>query len=376
MPKLSNYLTHIFFFSLLGSAFGFLDGASTRTKLPSRRRTNVCIYSTSYAAAYASYTTRSSHTASPAATQEKKVNPKYPNLSFEKYLANPYFAKIETTYPGLQLVHEDPFIFIVNDFLTADECARLREKASTSCHLRPQVGGGPVERTSRGVVCVNEEVPMIRSKFLQLLTTCVTSPDQLQPLKVSRYQEGQTFSKHTDAWPTEGAPVSRGWVHERDFFGDHQRPTVGCHPAKNQPNQNTLLTTFCYLNTIHGSGYTTFPNIGLHKSQDSDGNMCSFYDHPKPMDSHQRPDGSAWDWEYRDADEPLRVEPEQGMAVLHFCSTVPEHGGMCDGNVMHVAEKPDPGMEKFVCQQFVASCTEWVLPDDSLPYGRVSWDTI
>lgn len=305
----------------------------------------------------------------PATTTHRTINPAYPDLPLDKYLANPYFAKIRTDYPGLQLIHEEPFLFLVHDFLTADECARLRRKADTGT-LRPQFGGGAVERTSSGVVCVNDEVPTLRTK-LQTLTG-VSDMAQLQPLKISKYRPGQVFSKHTDAWPTEEAPVTRGWVQERDFFGDESRPTRGCYPARNQPNHNTLLTCFVYLNTVHGSGYTTFPNIGLHQSRDGG----SFYRNPTPLDTHARVDGSAWDWEYRDEADSVQIAPTQGLAVLHFCSVLPEYGGICDGNVLHVAEAPLDGQDKYVAQQFVASCTEWSLPDDSIPYGRVSWDTI
>jgi hypothetical protein len=297
-------------------------------------------------------------------------NPKYPDLAFDKYLANPYFHKINTNYPGLQLIHEEPFVFIINDLLTENECSRLRQKATNGTPLRPQIGGGSVVRTSLGVVCTNEEVPSIRTKMMDLIQ--VPDSRQLQPLKVSKYQEGQTFSKHTDAWPTDGAPIHKGWVEEPDFFGDALRNTDGCYPAKYQPNHNTILTTFVYLNTVEGSGYTCFPNIGLHKGKHGK----SFYTDPAPMDSHCRPNGQAWDWDYRDAPEPLRMEPQLGMAVLHFCSTVPDHGGLCDGNVFHIAERPAAGKEKFVSQQFVSSCPEWTLPEDSLPYGRVTWDTI
>lgn len=305
----------------------------------------------------------------------KIINPKYPSYSFDKYLENPYFQQINTAYPGLQLINEEPYIFIINNFLTPNECARLRAKADQQGMLRPQIGGGAVQRTSTGVVCIHDEVPTIQHKMMQL--TNVDDIRQLQYLKVSKYQQGQTFSKHTDAWPTEGAPISRGWVNAKDFFGDDRRRTVGCLPALEQPNHNTLLTCFVYLNDVAEGGCTCFPNIGIHAGRQG----LNFYTHPAPMDSRWRheSDGSAtaWDWDYRTpGTEPLRIQPECGMAVLHLCSLLPEHGGITDGNTMHVAEPPAPGNEKYVSQQFFSSCTEWILPDDSVPEGRVSWDTI
>jgi hypothetical protein len=319
-------------------------------------------------------------TATTTTTTHSWHNPRYPSYSFEKYLENPFFHRINTSYPGLQLIHQEPYIFIINNFLTPQECARLRAKADADdgMLLRPQIGGGSVSRTSTGVVCTREEVPTIQQKMMHL--TAIHNVQQLQYLKVSKYEPGQTFSKHTDAWPTEGAPISRGWINAADFFGDERRRTVGCIPALEQPNHNTLLTCFVYLNTIHdengggGGGCTVFPNIGIHTGQ----NNVNFYTQPSPMDSRRRQDGSAWDWEYRanKSELPVRVGPQEGMAVLHLCSLLPEHGGVTDGNVLHVAEPPALGNVKYIAQQFIASCTAWTLPEDSMPIGRVTWDTI
>lgn len=307
------------------------------------------------------------------------VNPNYVNIPFHNYLSNPYFQQIDTQYPGLQLIHENPFLFIVNDFLTNDECDRIINKATAAENdsnnnnhnalLREQVGGGSVVRTSSGVVCVDDEVPTIRRKMSEL--TNVSDMRQLQHLKISRYRPGQHFSKHTDAWPTEGAPLNRGWGMEEDFFGDYRRPVAGCVSSRDVPNHNNYLTVLVYLNDVPSGrgGCTTFPNIGMH---DGDGGE-SFYDSPTPMDSRSRPDGSPWDWEFG---KKVAIHPQRGMALLHFPSLLPEWGGICDGNTFHLAEKPDEGYEKFVCQQFISSCPDWDVPDDSMPIGRVSHDTI
>ena len=302
-----------------------------------------------------------------ATTITNKKNYLYPELPIDKYITNPYFHKINTDYPGLQLVHEEPFIFIINDFFTHDECDRLIAKTKYN-NLRPQIGGGSVERTSSGIVCVHEEVPTLRQKFVNL--TAVADTRQLQYLKVSRYQEGQTFSKHTDAWPTEYAPISKGWVPAEDFFGDYQRPTKGCMSTKNLPLHNNFMTAFVYLNDVAEGGCTSFPNIGIHTGPNGE----SFYENPAPMDSRWRlPDFGPWEWDYG---KTLRIHPQKGMAVLHFCSILPQWGGICDGNTFHIAEPPAPGNEKFVSQQFFSSCPEWEIPDDSMPIGQVSSDII
>jgi hypothetical protein len=116
-------------------------------------------------------------------------------------------------------------------------------------------------------------------------------------------------------------------------------------------------------------GSTTFTNIGLHTGVGG----RNFYEAPAPMDSRERHDGSGWDWDFGQS---MAIHPQKGMALLHFCSLLPEHGGICDGNTLHKADPPHPGHEKFVTQQFFASCQQWDLPEDSLPIGRISEDTI
>ena len=41
------------------------------------------------------------------------AHPDFPDLPFEGYLNCPLFAKINTEFPGLQLIHERPYIFLV-----------------------------------------------------------------------------------------------------------------------------------------------------------------------------------------------------------------------------------------------------------------------
>ena len=133
-----------------------------------------------------------------------------------------------------------------------------------------------------------------------------------------------------------------------------------------------FMTCLVYLNDIPlgKGGSTTFPNIGLHTGMDG----RSFYDAPAPMDSRVRDNGFQWDWEF--GGEPLVIYSQKGTALLRFCSLLPEHGGICDGNTFHRADPPDPGHKKFVTQQFFASCPNWDLPEDSFPIGRISEDTI
>jgi len=50
---------------------------------------------------------------------------RHPNLPVAGYLAQEKFHHINVDFPGVQLIHEDPFIFLIHDFVSADECSAL-----------------------------------------------------------------------------------------------------------------------------------------------------------------------------------------------------------------------------------------------------------
>ena len=50
------------------------------------------------------------------------TNPRYPSYSFKNYLENPFFPQINTSYPGLQLIHQEPYIFVINNFYNLCAC--------------------------------------------------------------------------------------------------------------------------------------------------------------------------------------------------------------------------------------------------------------
>eukprot|EP01044_Picomonas_judraskeda_P005374 COSAG03_NODE_504_length_7391_cov_53.058420_6_plen_692_part_00 len=279
--------------------------------------------------------------------QVRKNNLKYQNMNFHNYSAQPHFHQINLGYPGLQLVHEKPYIFIVNDFLSADECGLLLGKArqlqqqtiagtvSDTAGLAatdPRRGFGVVSdtRTSKGCILWNEEIPELRQRFCNLTQV---SLGQLQPLKISRYDKGDQFAKHTDAI------TLKHFENSKDHFGDAGRPLnqfgkrLGECPV---PNANRYITVFVYLNDVSSGGSTDF-----HWTQTDPG----FYDTPRLVDTDARP--------FCDEDPKtgISIQPEAGMAVIHFPAVKPEFGGITDVNAYHRGSEADD--TKFICQQFI-----------------------
>jgi len=285
-------------------------------------------------------------------------HPDFPDLPLEGYLGCPLFPRINIEFPGLQLINERPYIFLVNDFLDEAECEALMAKASKglvkqSAELRQ---GG--KRTSSGVICENKEVPAFRKRISELT---LQDESQLQHLKISKYVEGEEFTLHTDAL---SAPKDR--CSTADIFGDAMQQKDG--NAHCTPGHNRFLTVFVYLNDCKEGGCTTFPRIGIHYGEGGE----SFYDRPGPFNCSIERDGSTFNMAnaIKQHCSTIRVAPRRGLAVIHFPSLTPEHGGTVDGNVTHCSE---PAVDtKFICQQFIYSCKDSGRDTKSLPSGRLS----
>ena len=265
-------------------------------------------------------------------------------LSLEAYYGQSLFHHIDTTWPGLQLVHAKPYIFVVRDFLSATECELLMTKAAGAAAIGEQqlVGeSSATHRTSTGVVARNEEVPRLRERIAAL--TRIDTVDKLQPLKISRYEVGQLFAEHCDA--VDGAGPS---CEANDYYADAARVENGTRHVP-QPGANRFITVFVYLNDCSAGGRTRFRWLDA---------VPHFYDAPcpAPMGVTSTCTGAAGE---------VSIRPERGMAVVHFPSCVPAAGGFTDRNASHESEAAVD--TKWVCQQFVWS---HAVPRDALEGTR------
>ena len=102
-----------------------------------------------------------------------------------------------------------------------------------------------------------------------------------------------------------------------------------------------------------------FPAVGFHEGFSRGAPLAA------PLDFYSR---EAWAAGCRE----VAVAPKRGCAVVHFPAAL---DGRTDGNAMHRAEAPESG-EKYVLQQFVASCDRWRLDGSSMPDGRLSATTL
>ena len=106
---------------------------------------------------------------------------------------------------------------------------------------------------------------------------------------------------------------------------------------------NRIVTVFVYLNTVEHGGRTRWRWLN-HDACDGGGAGAAFYVSPRPGSGRTDIIGGSG--------PELSVSPEEGLAVVHFPSTLPEYGGVTDYNVWHEA------------------CAPTSLPTRSLPFGR------
>jgi len=161
----------------------------------------------------------------------------YPSVPLNQYVDDGNFHHINKHYPGLQLIHKDPCIFLVPNLLSPEQCKNLIMKGGqffkhSTTTLQGDEGESCVHEETRSSWDVRipfDEVPQTQNLFSEVLNIGVK---QMEPLKLIMYQKGQFFKPHYD----EGGAG---------------------HLARR------IITMFVYLNTCESGGETNFPRCGI-----------------------------------------------------------------------------------------------------------------
>ena len=162
------------------------------------------------------------------------------------------------------------------------------------------------------------------------------------------------FGEHLDASAHNGSDVfKRRGQPSHDYYGDRIIAERGMWTTRGKPCHNRFCTVFCYLNDVEEGGSTSFTWIGKHLGKDGKG---TFYETPNSFSTVRLPSATptpSLPWLHRHrkhrhnhrhdhrynhhryckvlpkgkASPPLRIQPERGMAVVHFPCTTPETGG-------------------------------------------------
>jgi len=250
----------------------------------------------------------------------------------------PFHSLPKCSFSRLRVLSERPPICLAPNLLTRTECRTLIAKAEASSLKQQTFDSAGGERTSSGCVLRNEEVPTLRRRFADLTGAALS---QLQPLKVSRYLEGERFDVHTDAIRGDRREIP---LDPEDWWDDSSRATHGV-PGAPFSGCNRIITIFVYLNDVALGGRTRWRWTD-HDAHEGGSVGATFYDRPRPSAARINHAGSGPE---------VAVTPTEGLGVLHFPATRPETGGYTDVNAYHEAEPPGRGCVKWVAQQFIWS---------------------
>jgi len=154
----------------------------------------------------------------------------------------PVFNGVNQNYPGLQVVNQNPPIFLVQNFLTKAECDFLicvAQDCFTSSNVVGQgVGVVSSSRTSSTCYLAREDLPEYLNK-VSLLTGKPVEHCELP--QVGRYFNSQQYMQHYDAFDLSNE-------HGRRFAENGGQRTV---------------TVLVYLNDVERGGSTFFPALNL-----------------------------------------------------------------------------------------------------------------
>ena len=158
-------------------------------------------------------------------------------------MINKNYQQIDITYPNVQMVCENPPLYIIDDFLNRTQCQALIQCSSDHMILAPVVGKGNGEvsnaRTSSTCFLFREDCPSIVNNVSKLLMNKPISHIELP--QVGRYNANQEYQNHYDAFDTSTEDGKR--------FASN--------------GGQRICTVLIYLNSVLDGGQTSFPNANM-----------------------------------------------------------------------------------------------------------------
>lgn len=160
----------------------------------------------------------------------------------DRPMVPPVYNGVHPHYPGLQMLHANPPVFCVDNFLTAQECDFLISAAQDSFTPAPVVGKGAGEvsasRTSSTCYLAREDLP----DYLRKVSLLTGKPvEHCELPQVGRYEPTQQYLQHFDAFDLSNEDGIR-------FAANGGQRTV---------------TVLVYLNDVSEGGHTAFPALNL-----------------------------------------------------------------------------------------------------------------
>lgn len=150
--------------------------------------------------------------------------------------------------PGYEIgqqVSDDPVIWVIDDFVTAEERQHIVEFArdKMSAAKVSRLGhNAPSDKRTGSVAWIRHNQTPIVSGLVRRVGDLVGLPvTNAESLQIVHYAETQEYRPHYDAWDMT-TPKGR---------------------EKTSTGGNRALTALMYLNEVEGGGATAFPNVGV-----------------------------------------------------------------------------------------------------------------
>ena len=221
-------------------------------------------------------------------------------MNLEDYITNVDYHVIDINYPGLRCIHKDPYIFIIEDFLSDSECNNIINYMEDKEMINAFISGGRQDLNYRK--CLTKTIFKSSPDFAhfkdfreKVRSLTNVNENQLEVTNITRYIGDENFfKKHKDAYDY-GSGFRNGYTNKEVY--------------------NRVVTTIVYLNDVESGGSTRFNDIDLD------------------------------------------VKPKKGMALIFFPGLLPtskKNPGHPADNTTHEA-LPPLGEEKWILQQWVWS---------------------
>jgi len=308
----------------------------------------------------------------------------FPSLPLEGYKLQRLFHQIDTSYPGVQLINESPYVFIVRDFLSTAECNTLIALVAKSNESGPSATSvnQKATRTSTTLIANSEELSWLRLRIASMLGVGV---GHLEPTKLTRYAKGEFFTPHVD-----GVFSNRklNWYRNMRFEATEGVSKELEDPCGVGAFPDRFMTVFMYLNDVAHGGRTTFTDVdrptmlhgwpaelaNLRSSAASEAQIAprvdarSYFDRQPPPSTSSSisaavtaclppppspPPKQSHSSAAQRSQHQLTISPRAGMAVVHFPTTTSTSLCMPDLSTEHEGEVAISN--KFIAQQFVWS---------------------
>lgn len=169
---------------------------------------------------------------------------------------------------GVQLA-DDPQVWVVDNFVTPDECAHILELADGRMKeaLVSKLGTNRASANRTGSVAwvKHDETPLVRGLVRRVGDFVGVHPLHAENIQVVHYAETQEYKPHYDAWDL-ATPKGK---------------------EKTARGGNRAVTALIYLNEVEGGGGTGFPKLDV-EVQPQPGRMVIFHNLDEGASSRHR----------------------------------------------------------------------------------------